>query len=134
MEIKWAKGTLEIDPASTSKGHLVFVPGVELVVEFSLESMGSQTIFRAQGVGQTGPLKGVVYDLLGWAATDETGAVTEVAGGILGVKETNAASLSGGHPRDNGLAGEKPGTIGYFRLSKDYPSPNLTCSSPPATA
>ncbi len=111
--IKWAKGTFKIDAGSTSRGRLIFVPGVaELVVYYSLENSNVQTIFRAQGFGEAGPLKGVVYSLLGWATLDDAGSVTEVAGGILGVKGSSTP------PPGDGLAGQIPGTVGYFKLSR----------------
>ena len=109
---KWAKGTFKIEAGSTSKGKLSFVPGLELVVDFSLETSNGQTVFRAQGVGEAGPLKGLVYDLLGWASLDNGGEVTEVAGGILAVK---AGALP---PPNNGLNGQEVGAVGYFKLSK----------------
>lgn len=107
---KWAKGTFQIDTGSSTKGKLIFVAGVaELVVTFSLESGNGQTVFRGQGVGESGPLNGVVYDLLGWATVDGSDNVTGVAGGILAVK---------GGPGGAGLGGQPVGTVGYFKLSK----------------
>ncbi len=110
---KWAQGTLKIEAGSTSKGKLIFKPsGLEIVITFSLETNNGQTLFRAQGVGESVQLKGLVYDLLGWASVDGADNVTEVAGGILAVKAGPFPA-----PKD-GLNGEKVGAVGFFRLSK----------------
>ena len=109
--VKWAKGSFNIDQNSQSKGHLIFVPGFELVVNFSLESNDGQTIFRAKGVGESGPqLKGVVYELLGWVKLDGAENVVEVSGGILAVKGADADA-------NGGLGGQAPGAVGFFKLS-----------------
>ena len=107
---KWAKGSFEIDSNSPAKGRLVFATSVELIVDFSLESNDGQTIFRAKGVGESGPLKGVVYELLGWAKLDGAEKVVEVSGGILAVKGADADA-------NVGLGGQAPGAVGFFKLS-----------------
>ena len=87
------------------------MPGFELVVNFSLESNDGQTIFRAKGVGESGPqLKGVVYELLGWVKLDGAENVVEVSGGILAVKGADADA-------NGGLGGQAPGAVGFFKLS-----------------
>ena len=107
---KWAKGSFEIESNSPAKGRLVFATSVELIVDFSLESNDGQTIFRAKGVGESGPLKGVVYELLGWAKLDGAENVVEVSGGILAVKGADADAKVG-------LSGQAPGAVGFFKLS-----------------
>ena len=107
---KWAKGSFEIDSNSPAKGRLIFATSVELVVDFSLDSNDGQTIFRAKGVGESGPLKGVVYELLGWAKLDGAEKVVEVSGGILSVKGADDGSRVG-------LGGQPLKTVGFFKLS-----------------
>ncbi len=109
--VKWAKGELDIPPGSVNKGRLIFQPGAELVVSFSLETIDGQVLFKAQGVGEAGPLQGVVYHLMGWATPADNGDISEVSGAILFVKGADANSAAGS-------GGQAPGTVGYFRLSK----------------
>ena len=114
--VKWAKGTLRIDPGSTTTGKLIFAvgpalaDGPELAVDFSFETSDEQTVFKGRGVGKAGPLQGVVYLMLGWATVAADGSVTEISGGILAVKGADSNPAIG-------LGGQPPGTVGYFKLS-----------------
>lgn len=99
--VKWAKGTLTINSGSTTTGKLVFAVsppmtvGPSLDIDFSFETFNGQTVFKGLGIGKTGPLTGVNYQLLGWAKLDTAGAVTEIEGGILAVSGATANPLVG---------------------------------------
>ena len=109
---KWAKGDLRLvdsPDGSGSSGTLTFAPTVELMVSVkcTAASGNAPAPFQATGTGIGGPLKGVIYQLAGWAFRGPDGKVESVQGGIQAVRGSDAKP-------EVGLGGFPVGTVGYF--------------------
>lgn len=122
---KWAKGTLFCGQAMktqdgyTLSGRLAFRPGLELAVEAkgSLGADGNPASFEATGTGTDGPIKGAIYQLVGWVIPEtpiENGAarVLVVQGSVRAVRgpDTKPDVELGGMP-----AGP---TVGTFSIER----------------
>jgi len=122
---KWAKGILLCGQAMkthdryTLSGRLAFRPGLELAVEAkgSLGADGSPASFEATGIATDGPIKGAVYQLVGWVFPEtpiENGAarVLAVQGSVRAVRgpDTKPEVELGGMPAGS--------TVGIFVIER----------------
>jgi hypothetical protein len=108
---KWAMGKLRLADSveMAAAGMLTFLPGVELRVQvrFVPGPDGAPARFEATGKGESGPMVGVEYELVGWALPSPAGRLQEVRGSVRAVKGAGA-----------GLGGLPVGTVGSFVISK----------------
>jgi hypothetical protein len=127
---KWAKGTLlcgqamKTEDGYTLSGRLVFRPGLELAVEGrgSLGAADSPASFEATGTATSGPIKGAVYQLVGWVFPQtpiENGAarVLAVQGSVRAVRGPDAKPdvEPGGMPAGS--------TVGTFAIERAQQPP-----------
>lgn len=112
---KWAMGKLLLADGTEMEaaGQLIFAPGIELRVHlrFTPGEAGKPAEFKGTGTGETGPTKGAVYELNGWAYPDATGKLAGCRGSV------RAARGSGANPGAE-LGGMPTGTIGLFSITK----------------
>ena len=112
---KWAMGKLLLADGTEMEaaGQLKFAPGIELKVHlrFTPGEAGKPAEFKGTGTGETGPTKGAVYELSGWAFPDATGKLAGCCGSV------RAARGSDAYP-DTDLGGMPTGTIGSFSITK----------------
>src|ERR1051326_3682933 len=120
---KWGKGTLlcgqamKTEGGYTLSGRLVFRPGLELAVEAKgfLGTGSSPASFEATGTATDGPIKGALYQLVGWVfpgTAIENGAarVRAVRGSARAVRgpDTKPEIEPGGMPAGS--------TVGTFAI------------------
>jgi hypothetical protein len=120
---EWANGALLCGQAFDTgggyrlDGTLSFRPGVELAVSAkgAFGKGDAPATFEATGTGVDGPLKGTIYELVGWVfpelpIANAAGRVVSVRGSVRAVRgpDTNPAQ-AGGMPL---------GTVGAFVITR----------------
>ena len=118
---KWARGRLSGGPALqgagdgyTLEGTLSFGAGVELAVTAQgvLGSGNSPATFEATGTTLEGPLKGAIYQLVGWVFPDE--AVQNGPRNVMSVRGAVRAVRGPDTKPELELGGMPVGTVGTF--------------------
>jgi hypothetical protein len=121
---KWAKGTLLCGQAFDTgggyrlDGTLSFRPGIELAVSAkgALGKGDAPATFEATGTGIDGPLKGAIYELVGWVFPELP--IANAAGRVLSVRGSVRA-VRGPDAKPEAEAGGMPlGTVGAFVITR----------------
>jgi hypothetical protein len=122
---KWAKGTLLCGQAMktqdgyTLSGRLAFAPGFELAVEAKgfLGTGGSPASFEATGTATDGPIKGAVYQLVGWVFPETP--IENAAAKVLAVQGSVRAVRGPDTKPEVELGGMPAGsTVGIFVIER----------------
>ena len=112
---KWAKGEISLadDGGSGASGELILVPGVPLniLVSSTPGADGQAAAFTATGTAETGPIKGAVYHLSGWAIPNPSGKLDRVSGALILVRGPDQDPTKG-------PSGVPVGTVGSFSLER----------------